>query len=545
MRFAASLARHIPDTALAKGIKRYLQIRVNDVPKELGDSEWSSIYEPPSSSENITATFLWNQLGSPDTKLRWRAAHAVIRNAEFGNLNVIEKLIEKFDKTDASPFHSPDLPFYYHHARLWLLISLSKIATETPLVLAPISEKIIRLSELAGDHCLQKFYAVNTLQKIKDSALSFSYSHELEEQKKLITPIGTIEREVGSYPRADSYMGRPDDVPEPELEFYFDYDFKKYKINGLGSRFGIHTWQVADDMKNIIAGWEKNVNRSYECPRNISSEERLYDEQQPYGYYLGYHALFVAAGRYVKAHPIIKVWSDDTWEEWLKQYTLSGSWLSDSIDYFPPSMPASGINLEVYGETPTLKERKSLAAQISNQHPLSDADEITVSGNWSDKEGISYRVSSALIEPLKVRGLAYALMAQSPWHNYLPIKDDDFHDLWSRRGLENPLSPLMGRYQDESTRMDEYDPYGIDDANEWIQPHEDIIQDLELTFSNADGKKWITQDNTVVFSSRIWGATFGRGRHDTQKRKRLEMFPRWSEVLTSEKKKVSNCLDQS
>jgi hypothetical protein len=313
-------------------------------------------------------------------------------------------------------------------------------------------------------------------------------------------------------------MGRPDDVPEPELEFYFDYDFKKYKINGLGSRFGIHTWQVTDDMKNIIAGWEKNVNRFYECPRNISFRERLYDELQPYGYYLGYHALFVAAGRYVKAHPIIKVWSDDTWEEWLKQYTLSGSWLSDSIDYFPPSMPASGVNLEDDGETPTLKERKSLAAQISNQHPLSDVDEITVSGNWSDKEGISYRVSSALIEPSKVRGLAYALMAQSPWHNYLPIKDDDFHDLWSRRGLGNPLSPLIGGYRDENTRMDEYDPYGIDDANEWIQPHEDIIKDLELTFSNADGKKWITQDNTLVFSSRIWGATFGHGRHRYSKK---------------------------
>ena len=183
MRFAASLARHISDTALEKGLKRYLQIRINDVPKELGDSEWSSIYEPPSSSEDIVATFLWNQLGSPYTNLRWRATHAVIRNAEFGNSNVIEKLIEKFDTTNALPFHSPHLPFYYLHARLWLLISLSKIATETPLILAPMSEKIIRLSVLAGDHCLQKFYAVNTLQKIKDSDPSFSYSQELEEQK--------------------------------------------------------------------------------------------------------------------------------------------------------------------------------------------------------------------------------------------------------------------------------------------------------------------------------------------------------------------------
>lgn len=513
MSFAASLAGYISDTALEKGLKRYLQIRIADVPSELGDPEWSSIYKSPFSSEDMTATFLWNQLGSPYTNLRWRAAHAVIRNAEFGNSNVIEKLIEKFDTTNALPFHSPDLPFYYHHARLWLLISLSKIATENPLALVPISAKIMRLSELAGDHCLQKFYAVNTLQKIKDSDPSFSYSQELEEQKKMITPTGTIKREFGSFTRANSYMDRPDDVSEPELEFYFDYDFEKHEINHLGDLFGIHTWQVTDDMKNIIAEWERNVNRSDECPRNISSREQSYGEQQPYGYYLGYHALFVAAGRYVKAHPIIKVWSDDTWEGWLKQYTLPGSWLSDSIDYFPSSLPASGINLEVYEETPTLKERKSLAAQVSGHQPLSDANEITVSGNWSDKEGINYRISSALIEPSKVRGIAYALMVQTSFHNYLPIKDDDDYDHWSSRGFENPLSPLIGGYRDESTRMDEYDPYGIDGANEWLQPHEDVINELELTFSNTDGKKWITLDNTAFFSSRIWGAKFGSGRH--------------------------------
>lgn len=513
MRFAASFAGHISDTALEKGLKRYLQIRINDVPKELGDSEWSSIYEPPSFSEDIVATLLWNQLGSPDTVLRWRAAHAVIRNAELGNSTVIKKLIEKFDSENALPFHNPDFPFYFHHARLWLLISLSKIATETPLVLVPMSSKIIKLLDLAGDHCLQKFYAVNTLQKIKDSDPIFSYSKEIEEEMKLITPIGTIEREVGSSSRSNSYMGRPDDVPEPEFDFHFDYDFKKNKIDHLGSRFGIPTWQVTDDMKNIIVEWEKNVNRTHGCPRHISSRERSYAEQQPYGYYLSYHALFVAAGRYIKAHPIIKRWSDDTWEEWLNEYTLSESWLSDSIDYFPSSLPASGISLEVYDETPTLKERKNIAAQVSDQQPLTEANNITVSGNWSDKKGINYRVSSALIEPSKVRGLTYALIIQSPFHNYLPIKDDDYQDSWSCREIENFLSPIMGGYREKGTQMDEYDPYGIDGTNEWPQPHDDIINDLELTFSNTDGKKWFARDNSVIFSSRFWGANLGRGRY--------------------------------
>jgi len=513
MRFAASLAGHISDTSLEKGLKRYLHIRVNDVPKELGDSEWSSIYEPQRSAEDITATFLWNQLGSPYTNLRWRAAHAVIRNAAFGNSKIIEKLIEKFDTTNALPFHSPELPFYYHHARLWLLISLSKIATETPLALVPLSAKIIRISELTGDHCLQKIYAVTTLQKIKASDSSFSYCKEIEEQKKLITPIGTIERELGSSPRSDSYKSRPSEVPKPELEFYFDYDFKKYKIDGLGCLFGIHTWQVEDDIKNIIAECEKSVSSSYECSRSISSRERSYDEQQPYGYYLGYHALFIAAGKYVKTNPVVKDWSDDTWAEWLKQFILSGSWLSDSIDYFPSSLPASGINLEVYEETPTMKERKNLAALVSEQHPLLDANMIIISGNWYDKEGINYTISSALTDPSQVRRLAYALMAQSSFYNALPITDDYYYDPWSSHKLEKPLYPLLGAYRDESTRIDEYDPYGVNGSNEWPHPHEDIINDLELTLSNVDGKRWITHDNTIVFVSRIWGAKFGRGRH--------------------------------
>jgi len=60
--------------------------------------------------------------------------------------------------------------------------------------------------------------------------------------------------------------------------------------------------------------------------------------------------------------------------------------------------------------------------------------------------------------------------------------------------------------------MDEYDPYGIIGANLWLQPCEDVISDLELIFSNSDGKKWFAKDSALVFSSRIWGARYGQGR---------------------------------
>ena len=518
MHFAASLSGYISDSALEIGLKRYLQVRVDDVPDNLGDPKWSSIYEPPSSSEDIVVKFLWNQLGSPYTNLRWRAAHAVIRNVEFRNLSIIEKLIECFENDSALPFHSPDLPFYEHHARLWLLISLSKAAFEYPSIVGEFSKNILRLAELSGDHCLQKFYAVKTLEIIKDSDLDFPCEQELEEQRKLITSIGTTESDAGSSTRANSYMGRPENEPELGVEFYFDYDFKKNKVDQLGSLFDIDTWKVCDDMTSVIAEWDDNITGFHQCSRDISSDERYYDEQQPYGYYLSYHSLFVTAGKYAKNHLVVKRCSDDTWEGWLKPYSLLKPWLSDNIDYFPTDLPSSGVKLESEDGASTMSDRLNLATQITGKESLNDAKEITLSGTWSGMNGVKYEVSSALIEPSKVRELTYALMIQKPFYNYLPVRSD-YGCPWSIRGLQKPLYPIVSReLSDDDNQMDEFDPYGIKGANEWLKPSNDIISEQGLTFTDIDGKKWISSDKSVVFSSRVWGVKSGRGRYRHENR---------------------------
>lgn len=513
IRFASFMAYSVSDEAIKKGLMRYVELKSGDVPEDFGDGAWSSDYAPQATDEKIVSTLIWNQLGSPYTALRWRAAHAVVRFAQFNRVDILENLIENFNAAKALPFHHPTFPFYADHARLWLLIALTKIARETPRALTPFTENLVDIAVACGDHCLQKHYSVQILEHLRDKDKKFSYGDALEELKRQITPIGVVSKDHMTYHRADSYQGRTKGSAILKTEFHFDYDFKKYEIDGLGRLFGIDTWKVADDMSDIIAGWETDISRTHSCPRDSSSDERRYKEQHPYGYYLGFHALLIAAGRYLKSHPIVQVWSDDSWEEWLQEYSLTGPWLADFVDYFPVSMPSCEINLESPPPEINSKERESLAAVITQGKPVVATSEILISGRWKNKEGVSFRISSAFVDRKASRAIAYALMIQNPFFNHLPVNDEECHDPWSNRGLSNPLSAIVDHDDFERSRMDEYDPYGIMGADGGPHPSDSVIKELNLSFSDEHGKQWLSPDSKTVFSKKIWGANFGRGRH--------------------------------
>src|SRR3546814_9467477 len=59
-----------------------------------------------------------------------------------------------------------------------------------------------------------------------------------------------------------------------------------------------------------------------------------------YGQQLGWHALFMAAGKLLRDAPVTNDWwyDEDPWGEWLSSYLLTrkdGLWLSDGTDRVP------------------------------------------------------------------------------------------------------------------------------------------------------------------------------------------------------------------
>ena len=103
---------------------------------------------------DAVAGFLWAALASPDASFRWQAAHAVKGVCILGRQKIIESLINLAVASDGGAFADARLHFYRLHARLWLLIALSRSALDNPEILAPHSDFFIHHALDAEPHVL-------------------------------------------------------------------------------------------------------------------------------------------------------------------------------------------------------------------------------------------------------------------------------------------------------------------------------------------------------------------------------------------------------
>ena len=109
-------------------------------------------------------------MGDVDVRTRWRAAHALRRFARLGDVGILDKLVELYDKTSETSYRKPDAPFYWLAARLWLVMALDRIAAETPSAVGHHGQ---RLLEIASDnefpHVLVRSFAKSTVCKLVES----------------------------------------------------------------------------------------------------------------------------------------------------------------------------------------------------------------------------------------------------------------------------------------------------------------------------------------------------------------------------------------
>jgi hypothetical protein len=313
----------------------------------------------------------------------------------------------------------------------------------------------------------------------------------------------------------DSYRGRPDSVPEPSHKVSFEYDFKKYDINRLGRLFGIGTWQVADDMSAVMAGWDADVTSMYDCPRGIgrdSYDRYSYKHTQGYGHYLAYHALLTVAGKYLKRLAVFKSeWEENSWVEWISDYVLTTPWLAEQTDSFPAFIPTCDVDFNETAPKTSMAERRELA-RLSGVSKEEEEDlNILVDGRWKDKNDVEYHISSALVNHAETKHLAYAIASIEPFFQYLPIYDDDFG--WTSRNITNPAEKWLSRKEYRSERIDETDPYGSKTVLSRSFPKPEVVSNLNLHPSDPFNREWLGNSSQVLFSSRSWGTHFGEGRH--------------------------------
>jgi hypothetical protein len=162
---------------------------------------------------------------------------------------------------------------------------------------------------------------------------------------------------VSPYPRAKERKSggrgdpwaRPDDVPEPEPPFRFDYDFTKGNVDDLARLFDCAAWQIKDACVAWIRGWSSSVQSMHDCPRSVRGFDRngygswsSHPQRDRWGGHLAWHALMLIAGQFLAQRPVSgNSWEEEPWQSWIAGELLSradGLWLADGTDLFPPEL---------------------------------------------------------------------------------------------------------------------------------------------------------------------------------------------------------------
>lgn len=432
----------------------------------VADGPWQRGLYPAYDPLTVATGLVWQSLSSPRASERWLAAHAVRTFARLECWEVIDALVKKFGDKDGKAFQAPELPFYYLHARLWLLIALARVARDAPKAIAK-HEAMLRSVALDPEqvHVAMRHFAAQALLACGQAGaikLKATDRDKLLSINKSPFPYRTGRRNS----HGDFYRARPDHAPESKHKFSLDYDFDKYTVHGVAGTFSAPGWEVKDVVKEIVHSLDPAITTMYDKGgREIRTGQRtiaLPSGMHGYGHYLAWHAIYLAAGRLLKTHPVSKDWDDgEPWSEWLESNLLTrsdGLWLSDGMDRAPLDTKQNAMEKGKDGFVLTGDRDKllSLVGILSREI----VDELVVEGDWKSTDGINVHISSALVPTRQAKSRAKELIAEEGFFVWLPTFDHDDQEEHSTNRKDG-FQPWIVTPSREGTGLDEYDPLSV------------------------------------------------------------------------------------
>lgn len=490
-------------------LKRLLSSDSARIADNVTDGPWKAGCYPADDFAEIAAGLIWRVLGSPHAVNRWRAAHCIRRFAKFGRWDIIDKVVAAFGTKTAAPFQAHELVFYYLHARLWLLITLARAALDHPDQVARYKDLFLAaIMEKDDPHVLIRHFAANALLACVDRG-------------KLMLDAGMLKivRNADKSPHPHSrkknrdgggfYQGRPKSVPEPSFLFHLEYDFNKYDVDSLGRVFGKGCWEIGDMISGIVQTIDPSITHMYkDGGRQLRgrSFHHMTTRFHGYGQQLGWHALFIAAGKLLAAHPVTYDWYDKPWEEWLGRYGLTrkdGLWLSDGTDRTPDDASVRLLESKKKGLAITGDQKKILGlAGLDIEKGV--GRELIVQGRWYSSDGIEIGLSSTLVSPKKAEQLARKLVREKPMLAWVPVFQGSEDDDEYLRSEKKECSPWIVCPAGESY-LDENDPYGVSVANRRPRLAHEFSKFSKLTQQDSFGRFWNGNRGTLLLRAEAWG----------------------------------------
>ena len=263
-------------------------------------------------------------------------------------------------------------------------------------------------------------------------------------------------------------------------------------------------------MSGIVHAIDPTVEAMHDSPGRDSryrhTSYEITTRYQTYGQQLGWHALFLAAGRLLKDYPVTDDWwyEDDPWGEWLGRYGLTrndGLWLSDGTDRTPLYtaeflLERKKKELAITGDRDKILSLAGLGSRVGN--------ELIVQGRWFSADNVRVNISSALVPPQKAATFARKLTREEPmivWVSCFHVSDEDSEHV---RGDKKEYTPWIVCPSGEA-RLDEHDPYGVSIANFRPRLAHNFATFCSLSKDDPFGRIWKDKRGRSVLSAQAWG----------------------------------------
>lgn len=474
------------------------------------DGVWKDGLYPKSRETDIAADLVWLTLGSPSAAKRWRAAHSIRCFARFGKWEVIDLIIERFYFMDAHPYQAPELPFYFLHARLWLLIAIARVALDHP---QNVAKYVDMLKAIALDknmpHVLLRHFAAQALLVCARSDGNVVLEAEVK-ALKVVNESPFPKKTTKEYPRDSFYQGRPDSMPGPESEFHLDYDFDKMDVTSVSDMFDRSRWETKDAITAWVQKYDPHITNMYDSGgrsgrhrnrlRGMTARYHLYGQQ------LGWHALYLVAGEFLAKYPVVQrpYDDDDSWREWLRRQLLTrsdGLWLADGVDMPPVD---AQVNLYEKGDKGLILtgDKAKLLSLLNIESSITE--EVVVAGDWCSADDIEIHITSALVLPRYAKKLALQLSQEDPFRAWLPGAEGYDGDGEYSRSEKEPYKPWIV-WPSISARLDETDPLSVTSAVRRLYFTKTVNAISSLKALDPFRRTWVDLKGRVAARSEAWG----------------------------------------
>tara|TARA_B110001469_G_C9648489_1_gene329467 strand:+ start:522 stop:6857 length:6336 start_codon:yes stop_codon:yes gene_type:complete len=495
--------------------------------EECGDGKWSCWLEAPKNTPKAVAGFIWASLGSPDSRVRWQAAHSICRSVSTASFEVVRYLVDYYEGEDCLAFIGKGLPFYDLHAKLYFFIGLNRAASDFAKVLIPCSDFVARVALSESKHLLIQTVAAEIALKI-EAEREGTYIEAIICELRLVGHSPFPQKGIGRDKKYSNARPKYDDSDDLS-GFTLGIDFEPSWVRPLADAFGLSQTELVNEVKDEMLSlygdsvddgfisdprqeyWNQRSGRGH---RDTWYRHSSYPKVDRLDFYLSYHALMIVASKRLESTPTIldESYSEpyDEWEDWKRRHEFvrsDGSWLCEHRDGTP------AFRSEWIKRTSEDIHEWSLDYDIFQDVLInSGAKEgfITVDANWTDvrsSNGVEHvRIRTALIQRETSRALASYLRNADPRDCFFPSKHNQEFTGGFEEGLVDELFEPMKittRKEGASERRDEHDPYANQLMNSRIELAEELISQFGLKPSNFK-REWRTPEAELVANSIVW-----------------------------------------